>query len=499
MKKALSTIILVFVAYIGFAINTMFAPTLVAPVNNAVNQMPNAFMNWSAVPGAFYYKIQISTDSLFGVSKSYSTNLTAINTSNLLFNTKYFWRVKAIGVNDSSDWTTVYAFYTIKTVTIVKPGDSSTNRTVSAYFRWNAISGLTGYEYQMDTSLSFASPLFVTSIVSGTKTEAYSKQLAFGEHYYLRMRAKHADDISAWSDLVNFWTLTDLATVNPVNNDTTLHMPVTTLEWEWVGSKFYEYAIATDSFFTSPMIYTFDTTKVIKSALDTIIRVNTDTLLFGQKYYWKVRAKNALDTSNWSSFSAFTTLDKMTLISPENGTIDVPTYPTFTWDSLKNIGYYILEIDKNTSFTTAQSFVLPNTIDTYTLATLSPLQNSTPYYWRMRTLTLVDTSNWSDTFMFTTISPAGIENSVLDNNSVSIYPNPSLNGRINIQITSSNNQPVNASLMNMIGQEVYSQILDVKSGNNTFSMDLSNKDNGIYFLKLHNSDNSLTRKIILNK
>ncbi len=497
MKKVLSTIILVFLACIGFSLNTMFAPTLVAPANNAINQMPNAFMNWSAVPGAFHYKLQISTDSLFGVSKNYTTNLTALNTSNLLFNTKYFWRVKAIGVSDSSGWSTVNAFYTIYTVTIVKPGDSSTNRAVSAYFRWNAISGLTAYEYQMDTSLSFASPLFVTSIIAGTKTEAYSKQLAFGEHYYLRMRARHADDTSAWSALVNFWTLTDLSIIKP-QNDTVKQMPVTKLEWEWVGSKFYECVIATDSLFTSPMVFTYDTTKVIKLTTDTLIRVNTDTLFFGQKYYWKVRAKNALDTSNWSAFRKFTTIDKFNLISPLNGATNMPVAPTFKWDSLKNIGYYNLEIANNVSFNNPISVILPNTSATYNYGA-STLANSTPYYWRMRALTSVDTSNWSDTFMFTTISPAGIENSVLDNNSVSIYPNPSLNGKINIMINSSNNQQVNASIMNMIGQEVYSQMLDIKSGNNVFSIDLISNDNGLYFLKLHNSDNTLTRKIILNK
>jgi len=72
MRKVLSTIIFVSFAYFGFAINTMFPPTLVAPVNNAVNQMPNVFINWTAVPGAFTYKVQLSTDSLFGTSINYS-------------------------------------------------------------------------------------------------------------------------------------------------------------------------------------------------------------------------------------------------------------------------------------------------------------------------------------------------------------------------------------------------------------------------------------------
>jgi hypothetical protein len=496
MKKVLSTTILIFLAYIGFAVNTMYAPTLVTPLNNAVNLMPNTFLNWSAVPGAYTYKVQVSTDSLFVTSINYSTNLTAITSWNLLFNSKYYWRVKGIGINDSSDWSAFNVFFTINTVTIVKPGDSSINRPVSTYFRWNAISGIANYEYQMDTSLTFSSPLFVTSIKAANKTEAYSKQLAFGEHYYLRMRARHAEDTSAWSNLVNFWTLTDLSTIHP-QNDTVNQMPVTKLEWSWVGSKFYEYAIATDSLFSSPSFFTNDTTKVTLVPGDTIVRVFTDTLLFNQKYFWKVRALNALDTSNWSAVKKFTTFEKLTLKSPTNGLTNVSVTPTFKWDSLKSIGYYILELDDNSSFTSPLSYVLPNTSATYNLATT--LQHNTPYFWRMRVITLVDSSAWSNTFTFTTITPAGIDNSQLNKNTVSIYPNPSLNGKINIQIESSNDQEVSISLLNMVGQEVYNQTLGVKTGDNVFTLDLSSKDNGIYFLKLQNGDNTLTRKIILNK
>ncbi|MEI6852988.1 MAG: T9SS type A sorting domain-containing protein [Bacteroidota bacterium] len=497
MKKVLFTTIFIFLACIGFSVNTMFAPTLVAPLNNAVNQMPNAFLNWSAVPGAFNYKIQISPDSLFVTPTKYTTNLTAINSINLLFNTKYFWRVKAIGTNDSSAWSAYYVFYTINTVTIVKPGNGSLNRPVSAYFKWNAIAGIANYEYQMDTSLTFSSPLFVSSIIAANKIEAYSKQLAFNQHYYLRMRAKHAGDTSSWSALTDFWTLNNISTNIPVNNDTTKYTPITKLEWQWVGSKFYEYSISTDSLFTTSMSYTFDTTKVIKLTNDTIIRVNTDTLLFGQKYFWKVRAKNSLDTSNWSTVSAFNTLNKVKLISPANGATNVSVLPTLEWDSISNIGYYILEYDNNSAFTSPVSVVLPNTSNLHTISGL--LSYGTFYYWRVKTLTLLDTSSWSNTFMFKTISGVGIENNNSNIYTVSIYPNPSLTGKINIQIESSNYEDVSISLLNMVGQEVYNQTLGVKSGENIFNLDLSTKENGIYFLKLQNGDNTLTRKIILNK
>jgi hypothetical protein len=499
MKKVLSTTILIFLAYIGFSVNTMFAPTLMAPANNAVNQMPNVFLNWSAVPGAFSYKIQVSTDSLFATSKIYSSNLTALNASSLLFNSKYFWRVKGIGVNDSSDWSAYNVFYTINTVTIIRPFNNDTNRLVSAYFKWNAISGINYYQYQMDTSLTFSSPLFVSNIILPNKIDAYSKQLAFGTNYYLRMRAIHSEDTSVWSALTNFKTLDNLSIRKP-HNDTTKISPVAKLEWQWVGSRFYEYAISTDSLFNTSLMYTFDTNKVVyqTSPPDTLVRVFTDTLLFYQKYFWKVRAKNLLDTSNWSPVSKFTTIDKMTLLSPANGTLNVSTSPTFSWNSIKSIGHYVLELDDDSTFLPPVStYILPNNSSTFILSTILPRDKA--YFWRMRATTQLDASLWSNIYKFRTSWGIGIETSILNNNSVSIYPNPSFNGRINIQIASSDNQAVNASLMNMIGQEVFNRVFDVKSGDNTFTLDLSNNENGIYFLKLQNTDNTLTRKIILNK
>jgi hypothetical protein len=479
-------------------ITPMYAPSIIAPINGVSNQMPNPLINWSAVPSAFQYKLQISVDSLFGISQIYSTSLTAINISNLLFNTKYFCRVKAIGVNDSSGWSNISVFRTLKTVTITKPDNGSTNRPVSAYFKWNAIAGIADYEYQMDTSLSFTSPLFVTSIIAANKIEAYSKQLAFGEQYYLRMRARHAQDTSDWSALTNFWTLNDLSIMKP-QDDTVRQAPVTKLQWQWVGSKFYEYAISTDSLFSTALMYTFDTTKVVKILLppDTVVIVYSDTLLFGQKYYWKVRAKNNLDTSNWSSTSKFTTLDKLKLILPTNNAINVSILPTFKWDTIKSINYYIWELDDDSTFSNPQSITFPHTIAKYNITV--PLADSTTFYWRMRALTFVDTCDWSNTYKFITVSTTGINNTTLDNNSVSIYPNPSFTGKVNIQIESSFNQEVFISVLNIIGQELFYQQLSVKSGNNIFSVDLSTKDNGIYFFKLQNEDNSLTRKIILNK
>ncbi|MEI6123439.1 MAG: T9SS type A sorting domain-containing protein [Bacteroidota bacterium] len=497
MKKILTTLVCIFMFLSVFSANTMFPPTLTTPTNGAINQMPNPFLKWSAVPGAFKYKIQVSTDSLFATSLIYSTNLTGITSANLFFNTKYFWRVKAIGTSDSSAWCIAGKFYTLTTITLINPTDSSTNRPVSCYFKWNAITGITGYEYQMDTSLTFSSPLFVTSIIPPTKIEAYSKQLAFGEHYYLRIRARHTQDTTAWSSLLNLYTLTDFSQHRP-QTDTTKVMTVTKFEWDWVGSKFYSYTLATDSLFTSNVsTITVDTTKVVKYSTDTLVRVLSDTLLFGRTYFWKVQAKNALDTSNFTAVWKFATINKVTILTPLTNSINVTTIPTFTWTALSGIGNYLLELDTNQLFSNPTSFIIPNSTTTYTIALEDHLLPLTKYYWRMKATTLIDSTDWSDVFNLKTTTPLDVE--TLDNNTISIFPNPSLNGIVNLQINSTTSTDVFVSLINMVGQEILNQNYSIKSGSNLISLDLKSNQDGIYFIKFKQGDNIITRKIILNK
>lgn len=496
MKKQLFTFILIiFIA--GLAKAALYPPTLVSPINNIANQMPNVLLNWSAIPGAFFYKVEVSTDSLFGTSKKYSTNLTAINASNLQFDSKYFWRVKGLNATDSSAWSGTGTFFSIKTVNIVKPENNTINRTISAYIKWSAIGGVTGYEYQIDSSLTFASPYLVKSIIAGNKIEAYSKQLAFNQIYFLRMRAIHAEDTSNWSTVVSFTTLNNVVAKSPATNS--INRPVVdSLDWDWTGAKFYEYIMDVDSLFTSPVVHACDTTKTIKTTNDTILRVFTDTLLFGQKYFWKVRAFNTYGYSDWSNEMSFTTFNKLALYEPANAAVNVPVLTTFKWDSVKKVREYILQIDENVSFTSPIEHIIPySSKGKYTLT--SNLANSTPYYWRVRAVAANDTSDWSDVRTFTTISPASIENYLAVEFSASIYPNPSLNGKLNIQVATTSELPVRIQLLNMVGQEIDNQIFDVRTGNNNFNLDIGNNNNGIYFIKLNQGENTQTRKIILNK
>jgi len=89
----------------------------------------------------------------------------------------------------------------------------------------------------------------------------------------------------------------------------------------------------------------------------------------------------------------------------------------------------------------------------------------------------------------TSISNGIEENAVGD---CIIYPNPNLNGIINI---SSSLNEATISIYDITGKIIYTK----KQNSFPVLIDLSEKDNGIYFICIENGDNRITKKIGINK
>lgn len=92
------------------------APALVSPANNSTNQSLTPTLDWSAVPGASSYRIQVGTDSTFGSSVLDSSLIVSdsvvIPGSRLQGETKYYWRAHAINAAGTGGWSPVWNFTT---------------------------------------------------------------------------------------------------------------------------------------------------------------------------------------------------------------------------------------------------------------------------------------------------------------------------------------------------------------------------------------------------
>lgn len=84
-------------------------------------------------------------------------------------------------------------------------------------------------------------------------------------------------------------------------------------------------------------------------------------------------------------------------------------------------------------------------------------------------------------------------NNIADNFSVSVYPNPS-NGKVNI-LNNSKMSELNIKVINVMGQELRNY--NINNYGET-QLDLSQLANGVYFLRIGNNNNFMTKQLILN-
>jgi hypothetical protein len=109
------------------------APTLVSPVNNALNVSITPLLDWQDLPNASTYGVQLSVDPNFG---SFLVNVNGLDSSKyqvpsgiLAANTTYFWRANARNGLGTSPFSTIWFFRSVVT------GISQTSGEVPSEYR----------------------------------------------------------------------------------------------------------------------------------------------------------------------------------------------------------------------------------------------------------------------------------------------------------------------------------------------------------------------------
>ncbi|MFH0895476.1 MAG: T9SS type A sorting domain-containing protein [Bacteroidota bacterium] len=375
---------------------TMDAPTLVSPANNAVNQNANAFLDWNSVSGITNYDVEIDTNAAFNTSfHEYHSTVSGTDyyyCSNLHFGQKYYWRARARHATDTSSWTSTWAFRVMNNVTLVSPANNAVNQNANAFLDWNSVTGITNYDVELDTSAAFNTSFHeYNSTVSGTDYR-YCSNLRFGQKYYWRARARHATDTTAWSATWAFRVMDGVTLSSPTNNATNLNANAF-LDWNSVtGITNYDVELDTSAAFNT----SFHEYNSTVSGTDYRYCSN---LRFGQKYYWRARARHATDTTAWSPTWAFRVMDGVTLSSPTNNATNLNANAFLDWNSVSGITNYDVELDTSAAFNT--SFHEYNsTVSGTDYRYCSNLRFGQKYYWRARARHAADTTTWSATWAF---------------------------------------------------------------------------------------------------
>lgn len=94
------------------------------------------------------------------------------------------------------------------------------------------------------------------------------------------------------------------------------------------------------------------------------------------------------------------------------------------------------------------------------------------------------------------VNTTGIEENNMDH-LISVYPNPS-NGNIYVETKFEKTESVKIAVYNMLGEQVI-QITGDKTAQSKYSIDLSDKDAGVYFVKVSADSQTTIKKITLSK
>ncbi len=391
--------------------------TLVSP--NNTSEWQGVELDWLPHIGVSQYLWEADTSQSFNSpvfqtgANNYINSVTS-NTDtehfldNTIFGATYYWRVRVTNAADTSEYSVVNSFTVRDFVTLVSP--NNTNEWQGVELDWLPHIGVSQYLWEADTSQNFNSPVFQTgadnyinSVSSNTDTEHFLDNTIFGATYYWRVRATNTADTSEYS-VVNSFTVRDFVTlVSPSNTD---EWQGVELDWlPHIGVSQYLWEADTSQNFNSPVFQTGADNYINSVSSNQDTEHFLDNTIFGATYYWRVRATNTVDTSEYSVVNTFNVRDFVTLVNPNN--TDEWQGVELDWNAHDGVERYYWQLDTSLNFNSgafqegSSAYINSVNSNNDTEVDVSNTVFGATYYWRVRVSNTVDTSEWSNPFSYT--------------------------------------------------------------------------------------------------
>ena len=202
--------------------------------------------------------------------------------------------------------------------------------------------------------------------------------------------------------------------------------------------------------------------------------------------------------SGWGEFSTFSTeapCDKMptNLTTTSNG---ANTAVIMSWDTPASGApdHYFLEM---TNLTTGAVYEWNYQDGNSNSRTKFGQNPGDEISWRIRGACGTNGTSWATIFsqpVTYTLGGARLENSSVAN--LDVYPNPSRD-IFNVTFTSEEAQTMTVKVVNMIGEEIFTEELTEFVGQYTKVIDMNTQPKGVYFLEITTSIGGINKKIVL--
>lgn len=491
MKKIFFTAFsLLFIAVVSYGQYRIDTPELIGPDDEDTEIMPDAILDWSAVLNATGYQVVVATnENLNDPIVDEVTPLGAYQNEYLMFNTTYYWRVRAIQGEDFSAWSDTRSFTTFQILELDNPGDEEDDLEALVELEWednyggHDLSGFDAFQLQVDLdleTLTNGSPEWNLFLPEETGSNYDLNHVYYGDTMYWRMRIVHQNDTCPWTEPWSFVTNNEIELDKPSDGTTNTYLEFF-IEWdEFEGTSDYEYQVHTNPAFNGSLTYFVDSTEV-----------PVPTLKYGTEYFWRVRGKNQRDTTAWCEPWSFITADMVNHTAPLNMADSVEVNPTLEWEVIEGSTSY--DVQYSTDSTFAETVSVNITFNFFNIGT--SLEKGTEYFWRVRACAVHDTSSYSEPWSFITVEPIGIEE-YMNTEQVSIYPNPA-SDKATLNITARKSVRATYAISDLTGQEIQTGMANLTTGHNALQFEVGGLAKGIYLVNLRVNETMLTRKLII--
>ncbi len=355
--------------------------------------------DWMNQTNANTYEIQIAKDAGFSNVVYQKDGITGsafiLEPGVLDFNTVYHWRIKSHFADGcEGDWSYSWWFKTYPDKPIpYEPTDNSTMHDITdILLKFRAADKAdipSHFRVEVAYDPEFRNPIAISPIMvpgNGLNklgqyllTGTWSHADRYNTKYFWRVKSYQIENEeyceSDYSETFVFRTKYErVELIGPYNFADCVPIDASFMWRRSNDAQKYRFQLATDKQFRNLLV------NEVVDGLDW----KADDLLDGYStYYWRVKAEDDNNESDWSDINQFTTtFDKPELKSPADNFKGIGESVTLSWNSVGQGAVYVLEVSKSPYFT-PDKYIVDNKELTSLSYEINGLNYLTEYYWRI--------------------------------------------------------------------------------------------------------------------